>query len=190
MQRPDERTGGGAGAGIDWAEFFALYRALALRIVRGLASDAAAAEDLVQEAARAMIEHGTAHGFESREHARNWYLRCARNLAVSGLRRAGRARVEPLGEGAESAAGEPDPAEEVADREAADARKRLLGDVYRVLDALGAGEREAVRMRYVEGLAYREMAARTGKAISTLQARVEAGLRKIRMAIGKGAHGA
>ena len=67
--------------------------ALALRMVRGLATDAAAAEDLVQEAARALIEHGAEHPFESRAHARNWYLRCARNLAISGLRRSGRSRV-------------------------------------------------------------------------------------------------
>jgi len=185
MQRPEAGTGSGTGAGIDWAEFFALYRALALRIVRGLATDAAAAEDLVQEAARALIEHGAEHGFESREHARNWYLRCVKNLAISGLRRSGRSRVEPLGEGADPAASAADPAQALSEWETMAARRQLYGDVRRELDTLAAGEREAVELRYVEGLAYREMAARTGKAISTLQARVEAGLQKIRLAIGK-----
>jgi RNA polymerase sigma factor (sigma-70 family) len=171
--------------GIDWAEFFALYRTLALRMVRGLAPDAPAAEDLVQEAARALIEHDSKHPFESREHARNWYLRCAKNLAISGLRHAGRTRVEALPEGSDPAAAAAGPVQEVSEWEAAVARMQLLGDVRRELGALTASEREAVELRYVEGLAYREIADRTGKAISTLQARVEVGLGKIRVAIGK-----
>ena len=54
------------------------------------------------------------------------------------------------------------------------------------LKRLSRDERAALELRYHEGLAYKDMAARTGRAISTLQARVEAALRKIRDHIGTG----
>ncbi len=175
---------------IDWSAFFALYRELALRVARALNADEAAAEDVVQEAARALIEKASSseQPFESRAHARNWYLRCVRNLAVSGLRRRGRAREELLapdaGAGAE-AANRDDPALLASELELAAAQEELAERVDVLMDSLPTGQREALHLRFGDGLSYREISSRTGKAISTLQARVEAGLDKIRKALGK-----
>lgn len=168
-----------AGADIDWAEFFALYRALAVRLALGITAHPALAEDLAQEAARSTFERARAGelAVESREHARNYFLRAVRNLAASALR--GRRGAG----GTEIARAAPSP--EPGPLDLAAARERDAGERLRaLLGGLPAAEREALALRYLEGLSYREMSARCAAPISTLQARVEAGLRKIRGRIG------
>ena len=169
------------GSPIDWGALFARYEVSATRFVRGLVGSAELASDLFQEAARATFERAAAVPtvFEGPEHARNYLFRTLRNLAIDA--RAGRRR-EP-GELAE----EPADAQNFAPPAALiDAESRTARDAaVRVAFArLPEREREALAMRYLDGLSYKEIAARTQRSISTLQARVEAGLARLRALIG------
>jgi RNA polymerase sigma-70 factor (ECF subfamily) len=171
---------------IDWRAFFELYRPMALRFARGLTGDEATAEDLLQEAARELFERvrDGRLALDSAAHLRNYYFRAVRNRAVSALRRAGRARIAE-GDPERGAAPDPGPAELAAAGEAGRMRALILRDLEAALAALRPEERDALRLRYGDGLAFREIAERTGTSISTLHARVEAGLAKIRKSIGK-----
>lgn len=166
---------------IDWSSFFRLYRPLALRVARGLVGSPERSEELVQEAARAIVERArrAAPAYQSLAHARNAFLRALRNLAVSELRRPGPEALP--GEAADVLDPAPGAVEVLAQ---AEERERAFARLRSALEGLSDPEREALELRYAQGLGYREMAERTGCAISTLQARVEAGLGKIRARIG------
>jgi RNA polymerase sigma-70 factor (ECF subfamily) len=171
----------------EWASFFHTYRPAALRLARGLSGSEVEAEDLVQEAARSILERAAegALALESAEHARNYFFRSVHNLAVSSLRRSGRAgRAEgatPLFE-----ARDPGPEELCLREDEGRACERRDRELRAVLASLRETEQEVLRLRYVEGLTFREISERTHTAISTLQARVESALGKIRRKIGKG----
>lgn len=165
-----------------WAELFARYRPLALRLARGIVARADLVEDVVQDAVRALVERSAAGAlrFDSEEHARNYFLRAVHNRALDVLREGEHARVQS--QEASQEPGGPDPRLGIEAREAHDDQ---LERMRRALDRLRPAERELVRQRYLEGLAYREIAARTGASISTLHSRIEAALERIRRHVGK-----
>jgi len=182
-----------SGSGIDWEAFFATYRPLALRIATGLVGDPASAEDVLQEAAGELFERAERKGLAlaSAEHARNYFLRAVRTRAVSRLRRGARDPGEPAAPAAERpASAEADPLERIARRESREERARLARRLEEALEGLRSEEASAIRLRYGEALGFREMAERTGLPISTLHARVEAGLAKLRRRLGKPRDGA
>lgn len=167
-----------------WGSLFARYRSLALRLAQGIVPRADLAEDVVQDAARALVERAAAGQvrFESEEHARNYFLRAVHNRALDVLRAAEGGRTQPL-EGAQG--GEPSGRDPLLAAEEREARSFQTERVRRALDSLRPAERELVLQRYLEGLAFREIAARTGESISTLHSRVEAALERIRRTLGK-----
>ena len=172
----------GEAASIDWASFFQEYLPAARRFASGIAA-ADRADDLAQEAARAVFERARAGEvtFRSRAHARNYFFRTLYHQAVDTRRRGGKEQSAAVGELAIS---EEAPWSGLASLEAAreaEGRRRLLQEA---LAGLGEAEQDALRLRFGEGLGYKEMADRTGKAISTLQARVEAAIKKLRQRIG------
>ena len=118
---------------------------------------------------------------------RNALLRAARNLAVSELRARGRRPVVSGNEAPEPLDPGPSADEALADAEERGALRTAVRDG---LDELTETEREALEQRYRSGMTYREMAERSGTAISTLQARVQAGLEKLRRRIGNPERGA
>lgn len=174
---------------IDWTTLFGLYRALAVRLARGVLEREELAEEVVQEAARSVVQR-VGEGrvvFESQDHARNYFLRAVRNLAVSAARSEERSATVGLVE--EPAASGSAPEEPALAREHSAELDQLWRRVDGALAGLARRERDALRMRYLEGASYREIAERTGTSISTLHSRVEAGLRKIRANIGNGLPG-
>jgi len=178
---------------IDWNEFFALYRPLAVRIARGIVTDRDDEEEVVQEAMRSLYERATGGqmSFESTAHARNYFLRAVRNLAVSGVRRAGRLpRSESFELETVPARPGEQPEESLAQAEDQSELAGLRSSFEAALVGLSEPQRVALALRYQDGLSYRAMAERTGTSISTLQARVEAALEKIRSRLGKRSGGA
>ena len=164
----------------DWGVFFARYQAMAIGFARGLVGDADLAAELWQESVRAILER-VASGelrFADRGHARNYLFRALRNLAIDARR--GRSL------GVELAEDPVDPRAPAPDQAVGDAEWEALRDrlVQHAVDTLDMREREALRLRFEQGLGYKEMAVRLGRSISTVQARVEAGLRKVRQQIG------
>jgi RNA polymerase sigma factor (sigma-70 family) len=167
----------------DWGGFFRQYRPLAVRFATGLvAGDEARAEDLVQEAARALFERAE-NGeltLESRAHARNYFMRSVHNLAVSGLRRGRPGELPEALEGREE-----DPRDALEHEELTLARGRRERDVQDAVADLPEPERRVLGQRFGDGLSFREISEREGVAISTLHSRVGAALKKIRDRIGK-----
>lgn len=149
--------------------------------VRGLLGDAETARDLYQEAARATWERvaSGAVRFEDATHARNYLFQALRNLAIDA--RAGRRTAT------RELPSEPsDPAarpvlDQLVGEEQQQGRETAMRAAWQTLPAR---EREALHMRYLEGRTYKEMAVATGRSISTLQARVSAGLERLRKKIG------
>ena len=178
---------------IDWGQFFELYRPLALRVARGIVAQRDDEEEVVQEAARSVFERARAGelALESVAHARNYFLRAVRNLAVSGVRKGSRMTHDPDFEPADVPARASDgPQASLARAQAGQELSELQARFESALGGLKPLERVALALRYQDGLSYKQMAARTGTSISTLQARVEAALKKIRSRLGKPGGGA
>ena len=156
---------------LSWDAFLARYGPMARLIARSLARPPATADDLVQEALLALHE-ALAHEpgrFGELEHARNYFLRTVRNLALRGRRDAGRERpleVEP------PAVEPPAPAERLA-RE----RHELLA---RCLRELPEADRELIVARYYEGRTLQRLSAQLGIPLSTLYDREKALLALLR----------
>ena len=159
---------------LDWDLFFQRYGPVARRFAAGLSGDGELAGDLFQEAAQAVLQRArSGFEFESAAHLRNYLFKVLRNLAVDA-RRGPRPPVE-LEEVPDPAPG-PEVAAATAQRDRA---------IAAAVDALRVDEREVLRLRYLEGRTFREIAERTGTSISTLHSRAEAALARVRNRIGK-----
>lgn len=155
-----------------------------MRLARGIVPHGDQAEDVVQEAVRSLLEHcaSGAARFDSPEHARNYFLRAVHSRALDVVRVSKRERVQPP----EGETPEPAERERPLAFEEHEARSLRTERMRRALDRLRPAEREAVRLRYLQGLAYREIAERTGESISTLHSRVETGLERLRAQLRQG----
>ena len=153
-----------------WEAFLTRYRPRARAIAQSLAAPSTDPDDVVQEAAVALLKAARTAGgrLESPGHARNYFLRAVRNLASRSHRSAG--RTEPLVE--EPAAGRPDP-----DAALVRERQRRLG---RLLGELAPAERELVARRFLRRETLARISGETGIAISTLHSREKALLAKLR----------
>jgi RNA polymerase sigma factor (sigma-70 family) len=152
------------------AEIIAGERARLLGFIRRRVADPGDAEDILQDV---FFEFAQAWELpEPIEQAGAWLLRVARNRIIDRFRKK---REEPLpggAEGGEEAQDEycldqalPDPD---GGPEAAYARAALLEAISAALDELPAGERDVFIAHELEGLSFREMAARSGVKVNTL----------------------
>ena len=175
-----------AGEILDWGAFFQHYRPSAVRFARGIVRDASLAEDVVQDAARALFESCEQDRLRvlSPEHARNYFYRTVHNLAVDAVRRASRAPEAAAPDPAQHAAKDAGPLDAILAQESSLAAARAERELFGAIETLPGSAREVLRLRYGEGLAFREIAERTGQPISTLHSRVEAALAKIRRRFG------
>lgn len=153
-----------------WEGFLTRYRPMACAIAQSLVSRPADVEDVVQEAALALLRALRAGELRvaSPAHARNYFLRATRNLALRSHRVS--ARQEPL-------RGEPE--SELPDPELHELRRRqeLLG---RLLHELEGEERELIVRRFLRRETLAHISAQTGVAISTLHSREKALLAELR----------
>ncbi len=128
-----------------------------LRYALRLLKDPEMAEDLVQEAF-VRLHAQFAHVRERR----SWLYRTVHNLALNHQRR--ERKVVPLPTA--GAAGEADEAAEMPDRRARPDEQILrdenIGLVRLGLEQLDARARELIRLKFHEGLSYREISERTG----------------------------
>jgi RNA polymerase sigma factor (sigma-70 family) len=131
------------------------------RFARGLAGDAALADDLVQDCLeRALAKE---HLYDPSRQLRAWLYAILRNIHVSGLRRKGRAGVvktiDDLAPEEEAVPGEQE--DQVAIRSIAEA-----------LDRLPQLHREVILLIALEDMSYREVADIIGVPVGTVMSRL------------------
>jgi RNA polymerase sigma-70 factor (ECF subfamily) len=131
-------------------------------LARWLLRDPVAAEDVVQDAVLRALRH--AGGWRGGE-PRAWLLRIVRNAALDRI--AARGREVPLED--DAAAALPDPA---PDPEAALAARQSRHGLAAAVAALPLELREALMLRTVEEMSYRDIAAVTGVPIGTVMSRL------------------
>jgi RNA polymerase sigma-70 factor (ECF subfamily) len=139
-------------------------------LARWLMRNEADAEDVVQEASmKAFRAFDTFHGGDFR----TWFLAIVRNTSFTKLRRNRRSQGGgdlSLDEGAEIAADG-----EVYDPAAIAIRAADADVVRRAIDALPMVLREAVVLREMEGLSYKEIGKIAGVPIGTVMSRLARG---------------
>ena len=140
-------------------------------LVRGLARAVLRGDDRVDDVVQDTWVASLRGGPDDPAALRGWLARVARRFALLTRRRdAGRRRTE---EAATRARGAPT-AQEIAERE--EARRRVLD----ALLELDAPHREALLLRFYEGLPPREIARRLEVPVETARTRVKRGLERLR----------
>lgn len=147
---------------LDWV------RSLASRLI----SDAAAADDLVQEAW--LVVQGMGDQAPEGRGAKLWLGGVLRNLARSSRRRSATARAREL----RAASGEERDLDEAPDELIARS-EMLVGVGQRVLE-LSDPARRVMLMRWFDGLSVGEIAAKEGIPASTVRSRLHRGLNELR----------
>ena len=144
------------------------------RLCMALVGSQADAEDLTQETL--LAAHDAFDSWRGEGSVRAWLFgiarrKCARHLET---RTVGRAKLELLRDDAHPAG--PDPADAASERQLAARARKALGEIR-------PSEREALILRYVAGLSFREVAAACGideaaarKRVSRAHARLRAEL--------------
>ncbi|HUK58202.1 MAG TPA: sigma-70 family RNA polymerase sigma factor [Stellaceae bacterium] len=138
----------------------------AYNLARWLAGSGAEAEDIVQEAlVRALTYFPGYRG----GNARAWLLRIVRNAAYAALNARRATKAEPLWDGDE---GVPEPADPGDDPETALIRRRTALRIDGLVEQLPAELKEALVLRELEELSYREIAEVTGAPVGTVMSRL------------------
>lgn len=154
-------------------ELYDTYRVMAYTIAYRITSDAAMAEDVVQEAFLGAWRNAARYA-ESRGSVKTWLLAIVHHRAIDAIRRRRPTTELPEREDVPPPAMTlPDIWPEVAgnlDREAIAAALGALSDV----------QREAIELAYYGGLTQQEIAARTGAPLGTVKSRVRLGLLAMR----------
>ena len=149
---------------------------LALRVVGDRADAEEVAQDTFERAYHALA--GYEAGRVAAMRLRPWLARIALNLARNRLR-----RRPPPARSLEDGDGQPLAVAGPADAEPAQVAERhddreLLAEL---LAGLPRGQREAVVLRHVEGLAYAEVAEVLGRPVGTVKTHAHRGVRQLRV---------
>lgn len=162
-----------AGRETAFARLYERYETRLLYYLRRLTGSAEAAEDAFQETW--LKAHRGLRRLESPEAFRSWLYRIGRNAALDAVRRRGREIPldDPRARDAVdewSGGSEEDDALDALDASA----------VHIALDRISPLHREALALRFLEGLSYGEIAAVVGVPVGTIRSRLHHGRRALR----------
>ncbi|MHC4914018.1 MAG: RNA polymerase sigma factor [Planctomycetota bacterium] len=185
--RSDEDLLGLAGGGDESAagELFDRHSPRVLRFLTVMLGDVQAAEDALQNAFTYLFNHAADYDPE-RAGVSTWLTRIARSYAKNELRRRGRKPYLSLD--APVSAGS-DVSRPLADLLAEAQPGYSPEDMAAALNALGRlsrKDREAVTMRFVEGLEPREIGAILGLNAKSVSMRIWRALKRLRAIVGGG----
>jgi RNA polymerase sigma factor (sigma-70 family) len=190
MTDPGDRTERGAGIAADDAdrdvlgriaageldaleELYDRYRTMAYSIALRITTDAALAEDVVQDAFLGAWRNANRY-LEGRGSVKTWLLSIVHHRAVDAVRRRR-------------------PTTELPEREATPPNSLTIPDIWPevagrldresvrgALAALSDAQREALELAYFGGLTQQEIAVRTGAPLGTVKSRMRLGLLAMR----------
>lgn len=151
-----------------------------LAFIRRRIDDASEAEDILQEALEELV--AAVRLAQPIEQVSAWLMRVARNRIVDRFRRK---RPELLADGAGVADEDDTPVEELlpaADgtAETAAMRALLMEEIEAAVEELPAEQREVFIAQEIDGVSFRELAARSGVSINTLLSRKRYAIRALR----------
>lgn len=138
-----------------------------LRFAFGLLGRREVAEEMVQEGFLALFEN-----YDEVENPRAWLYRAIRNKSLNEIRKRKR---EVIGN-------EGLPESRAEEREAPDevlGRLEAVGQLRLMMSELGEPDGELIRLKYFEGLAYREIAERTKLTVSNVGYRLHHVLKEL-----------
>jgi len=166
----------GAGDGwVDLREVVVEHHREIFRLARSLTRTNADAEDLAQTAVVRALQRGAI--VSDAEQAKWYVMRIVRNLAIDQARSRARVVVEPWAEVPERTSSEPAP-DEVVERVAPEERvpRAAFAD-------LAEADREVLRLRFLEELAYEDVAARLHTTPHGARQRVYRAMQVLRSAV-------
>ena len=193
MSDPGDRTERGTGIAADDAdrvilgrigageldaleELYDRYRTMAYSIALRITTDAALAEDVVQDAFLGAWRNANRY-LEGRGSVKTWLLSIVHHRAVDAVRRRR-------------------PTTELPDRESTPPLALTIPDIWPEVDgrldrdsvrqalaALSESQREALELAYFSGLTQQEIAVRTGAPLGTVKSRMRLGLLAMRRAL-------
>lgn len=141
----------------------------AYNLARWLMRDPTDADDILQEAVlRALTYYSSFRG----DNARGWLLQIVRNTAYASMKLGRTLRTVPLATGDDATAAMPEPSDPGDDPERALLKARAHESVDRLLATLPAELREAIVLRELEELSYKEIAQITQAPIGTVMSRL------------------
>lgn len=158
-------------------ELYERYATMVYNLALGLASDPEEAADLTQEIFLRLYRHLAK--FRGRSSLKTWVFRVALNHCRSRLARRRNPFVRPLSGGGvlDEQPPRPDPARDPEERASArEERERVAAAIARLPRVF----REAVVLRDLQGLAYREVADVLGVRIGTVRSRIARGREQLR----------
>ena len=154
------------------AEAYRRHAGAVFGLARRLLTDAARAEEVVQEVFLRLWNDPDRFD-PARGTLRSYLLAQCHGRAVDLLRSDASRRRREENDLRRTAEGGYDLEREVWDLALADHVREALGH-------LPEGEREAIRLAYLGGLTYREVAARLGEPEGTVKSRIRSGLKRLR----------
>jgi len=132
------------------------------RFARGLAGNAAEADDLVQESCEKALRN--AHQFQAGTSLQSWLYRIVQNCWRDRLKSAHRRLVDSV---------PPEELAEIAGSSASEAEGRLtLGAVAKAMERLDANQRVVIVLVCVEGYSYADAAKTLGWPVGTVMSRL------------------
>jgi len=147
----------------------------AYNLARWLTGSAPDAEDVVQDACvRALTFFDSFRG----EDGRGWLLTIVRNTCYDWLRKNRRAALVAVEQAELEAAPDASPSPEAEQLRKADGRMLQAG-----LEALPVEYREALVLRELEGMSYREIAQVTGAPMGTVMSRLARGRKRLEICL-------
>jgi len=157
-------------------ELYERYKTMAYSIAYRITNDAAAAEDVVQEAFLGAWRNAARY-VEGRGSVKTWLLSIVHHRAIDAVRR--RRPVADLPEREDV----PPPALRLPDVWGEVSANLDAEAVRAALAALSDVQREAIELAYFGGLTQQEIAERTGTPLGTVKSRMRLGLLAMRRAL-------
>ncbi len=162
---------------INWMRaVIAQHQTPLIRYARQLVGDLDTARDVVQET---FLRLWKADREQVEDHVAQWLFTVCRNRALDVRRKEGRMQSLP------SHTSQTMSDERVATPSEVVEKRQSLAQVLKALDALPQRQQEVLRLKFQQGLSYRQISKITGLSVSNVGYQIHAGVKALRAHVAK-----